>query len=560
MNYSILSEIYQKLESTTKKLEKADIIADFLKKTETEEIGIVIRLILGNVFTRWEQTETGIAEKLMIKAIAKSSGEDEKTVIKLFKEIGDLGLVTEKLSETKKQKSLMKKDLTVRKVFESIRSLAEHTGKNSQERKLSLVSELLISANSVEAKYITRTIMNDLRIGVAEGIVRDAIAKAFSVEPKLVENAWFLNPDYGEIAKIAKTKGASGLKNVKIEVGKPMVVLLAEKSPSLEKALETYENPALEIKYDGMRVIIQKKDSRIWIFTRRLEDVTNQFPDIINLCKKSISVDSYIIEGETLAMKDGKPLPFQKLSQRIQRKYNIEEMAKKVPVQVNLFDIVYLNGKMLIGKPLRKRRSILEGIVKPIEGKFQLSEQLITKDFKKAKLFYDKALRMGEEGLMVKNLDGVYQPGKRIGFWLKVKPTMENLDLVIIGAEYGSGKRVGWFGSFVLGCRVDDKFKECGMLGTGIKEKGESEITFRKLTDMLKPFVESEKGKSVKIKAKIVVEVAYEEIQKSPTYSSGWALRFPRFVRLRNDKRPEDVDDIERIKRLYEMQKGKIRK
>ncbi len=557
MKYSVLVETYQKLESTTKKLEKVDIIAELLKKTKADEIEEVVRLLLGSVFTSWEQSETGIAEKLMIRAIAKSSGEDERNVINLFRNTGDLGLVTEKLMMKRKQRSFMKTDLTVEKVFRNIRSLSEHTGKSSQERKISLISELLISAAPKEARYITRTITGDLRVGVAEGIVRDAIAKAFSIESKFIENAWFLNPDYGEIAKIAKTKGLAGIKSVKIEIGRPLVVLLAEKAPSLEDALKSYENPSIEIKYDGMRVIMQKKNKKIWLFTRRLEDVTNQFPDIVKLCMDSVRADSCIIEGEAIAMKDEKPMPFQILSQRIQRKYNIEEMAKKIPVQVNLFDIVYLNGEMLIDRPLRERRRILESIIRPIKGKFQMSEQLITKDIKKAKAFYDKALKMGEEGVMVKNLDSIYQPGRRVGFWLKVKPTMENLDLVIIGAEYGSGKRVGWFGSFVLGCRVGAEFKECGMLGTGIKEKGEGEITFKKLTDMLKPLVESEEGKTVKIKPKIVVEVAYEEIQKSPTYSSGWALRFPRFVRLRNDKRPEDADDIERIKRLYEMQRGK---
>ncbi len=557
MKYSVLAHTYQKLEATTKKLEKTEIVSDLLKRADSDTIKKLVRLLTGNVFTSWEQTEIGVAEKMMIRAIAKASGEEERKIVKVFKETGDLGLVAEKFSEKRKQRSFLKRELTVSKVFEGIRKIAEQTGKNSQERKLSMISELLISASPTEAKYLTRTILGDLRVGVAEGIVRDAIAKAFGIEPKIVENAWFLNPDYGEIAEVAKTKGEQGLKSVKIEIGRPIAVLLAEKSPSLEEALAAYENPAIEIKYDGMRTIIQKRGNKFWIFTRRLENVTTQFPDIVELCRKCIAAESCIIEGETLAIKNGKPLPFQELSQRIQRKYDIEEMVKKIPVQINLFDIIYLNGEMLIDKPLKERRKILEGIIKPLEGKFQLSEQIVTKDIKKARAFYEKALKMGEEGVMVKNLDGKYQPGRRVGFWLKVKPTMENLDLVIIGAEYGSGKRTGWFGSFVLGCRDGSEFKECGMLGTGIKEKGKGEITFKDLTNILKPFVESEKGKTVKIKPKVVIEVAYEEIQKSPTYSSGWALRFPRFVRLRNDKRPEDADDINRIKRLYEMQKGK---
>lgn len=561
MRYLILAETYGKLEKISGKLEKTRIIAELLKETKAGELEKIVLLLGGAVFPAWSESETGVASQLMIRAIAKACGVPEENVLKKFKQAGDLGLSVEALCGEKKQRTFAPRTLTVEKVFTNIRKLAAVSGKGSQEQKLSLIAELLVSASPGEAKYIARTILGQLRIGVAEGLIRDAIAQAFSVNPEIVENAWFLNPDYGEIATIAKTKGEDGLKKVKIELGMPMMAQLAEKSPSLKEALESFENPSLEYKYDGMRTIIQKKGGKIWVFTRNLEDVTRQFPDIAELCKNGILAEECVIEGETLGMENGKPLPFQRLSQRIQRKYDIGEMVKKIPVQVNLFDATYLDGEMLLEKPLKERRKILEEIIRPVPGKFRLSERLVTRDFSEADAFYKKALAEGNEGVIVKNLDALYQAGRRVaGGWLKVKPTMENLDLVIIGADYGTGKRAGWFGSFVLGCRDPEngKFLECGMLGTGVKEKKteESDVTLKEMTKMLKPLIESEEGNRVRFKPRIVIEVAYEEIQKSPSYSSGYALRFPRFVRLRPDKDAGQADTTERIAHLYGMQKG----
>jgi len=564
MKYSVLADNYEKLEKISAKLEKTRIVAELLKKAPKELLPKVVLLLNGRVFPSWSEEELGVANQLMIKSISKAYGINEKDIVKLFKKTGDLGLTVEELSKKKKQATLGKKELTVDKVFENLQLIAKQTGKGSQERKMNLVAELLSPADLKEARYIVRTVLGQLRVGVAEGIIRDSIAKAFDVSPKIVENAWFLNPDYGEIAKIAKEKGEKGLKGVKIELGKPIKVLLSEKAPSLEDAINSFEEPACEYKYDGARMLIHKKGDQFWIFTRRLENVTKAFPDVIEICKKSLKAKECIVDGEALAInpKTGRPLPFQKLSQRIKRKYDIRETAKEIPIELNLFDIVYLDGKTFFDLPLRERRKILTKVVKEIPGKIQLAKQLITKDIKKAEKFYKQALKAGQEGLIVKNLKAKYQPGRRVaGGWLKVKPTLESLDLVIIGATWGTGKRAGWLGSYILGCRDANtgKFLECGMLGTGVKEKktNPDDVTFADLTKMLKPNIESEKGNEIKLKPKIVIEAAYEEIQKSPTYSSGYALRFPRLLRVRFDKGPEEADDLDRIEKIFKKQKGK---
>lgn len=288
-----------------------------------------------------------------------------------------------------------------------------------------------------------------------------------------------------------------------------------------------------------------------------MEDVTKQFPDLVNMAKKAIKSDCCILDGEILGIdKDtGKPLPFQQLSQRIQRKYDIEKMVKEIPIQVNLFDIIYCDGKMLFDSSLAKRRKILEDTVNPIPKEFQLAEQITTDDIKKAENFYREALKSGQEGVMVKNLDSKYQPGRRVGYWLKVKPIMETLDLVIVGAEWGTGKRANWLSSFILACRDEKsgKYLPCGMMGTGLTDK-----KFKDMTKTLKPLITEEHGRRVGIKPKVVIEVGYEEIQKSPKYKSRFALRFPRMLRDRSaDKNPSEADTLKRIKKLYKEQKGK---
>jgi DNA ligase-1 len=570
MDYSRLAGVYSELEGTPSKLEKTGIIAKLLRECAGEELSMVTMLLQGRVFPVWSEKEIGIATQLMIKALAGITGFTEDAISKEYKDTGDLGLVAEKLVSNKKQSTLFSRKLTTEKVFLNLRELAVVEGKGSQPRKFQLVSEMVGSARPLEAKYIVRTVLGDLRIGVAEGIVRDAIARAFFGELsehdfknalKSVEWAWFLRPDYGEVAVIARDKGLKGLRGVKLQVGKPYMVLLSEKSPSLWDALKAFEKPALEYKYDGARLCIHKKRKDVWLYTRRLENVTEQFPEVRDMVKKAVKASDCVIEGEMVGVdkKTGRPLPFQYLSQRIKRKYDIEEVRRKIPVRISLFDLTYLEGKVMFDVPLRERWEKLKSQVKPIAGRFRLADHIETKEFKEAEVFYNRALKAGNEGIIIKNLDAFYHPGRRVaGGWLKVKPTMENLDLVIIGGTWGTGKRAGWLGSLVLGCldQASGEFRACGMIGTGIKEKSEG-VTFDMLTKLLKPCIESEKGSSVRIKPKLVVEVAYEEIQRSPNYSSGFALRFPRVIQIRSDKGPGSADTVERIERLFRGQKGK---
>ncbi|MCX8178215.1 MAG: ATP-dependent DNA ligase [Candidatus Aenigmarchaeota archaeon] len=564
MKYIELVKIYEELEKNPSKIKKAEIIADFIKKQTDKDIQIVMMLVQGIVFPKFYGYELGIALQMMMKAISKSTGYDIKDIEEEFKSSGDLGNVVEKLTESRKQSLLVKKELELENVFDNLKQLAFIEGSGTQEKKLNLISELISSASPKEAKYVVRTILGDLRVGVAEGIIRDAIAKAFLDDSKdakdAVEYAMNIYPDFGEIAIIAKKNGINGLKKMKIKIGQPVQVMLGEKVESVDEIIQKFGKIAAEFKYDGMRAQIHKDGEKIWIYTRRLENVTKQFPDLVKLCKECIKVKKCVVEGEVVGIdKKGQPMPFQTLSQRIQRKYDIEKMVKEIPIQINLFDVLVVEDEQVLDKPLLERRKILKEIVKEIPNKFVIARQIVTDSAKEIERFYKESIDSKQEGLFLKVIESKYVFGRRVGGWYKLKPTMETLDLAIIGALWGTGKRTGWMGSFILGCRDEKtgKFLECGMLGTGVKEKKsqENDVTFKELTEILKPLVISEKGGQVKIKPKVVISVDYQEIQKSPNYESGFALRFPRFISLRSDKSVEDVDSIERIKYLYKIQK-----
>lgn len=553
MKYVDLCEYYERLESTTKNLEIRDIVVELLVEASSEDIELITLASMGRVFPASVDRDLGIAGKMMQKIISRSYGINEREVVDRFKDTGDLGKTAEYFSRNRKQRSLAQKELTVNRVYENIRRLPGITGNGSQERKVNAVKELLVSAEPLEARYVVRTILDEMRIGVGEGTVRDAIAKAFDVSPDTVEKAFFKITDYGKVAKIAMEESEKGLKEVEIEVGKPLRTMQAEKADSLESAFESYDNVALEFKYDGFRAEIHKNGDDVRIFSRRLTDETDQFPEVVEWAKKAINVEECIIDCEIVAVdEEGKPLPFQKLSRRIQRKYDIEKLREEVPVHVNCFDLFYVDGEDIMGDKLKKRWERLERIVDPVDEKFNLVERVETDDLDEAREFYQRALDTGEEGLIVKNLDAKYQPGKRVGYWLKVKETMEPLDLVITEGIWGEGKRSEWISSLLLSVRDEEsgKFLSTGKMATGLTEEQLEDIT-----EKLEGIITEEEGRRVRVKPKVVVEVGYEEIQRSPKYQTGYALRFPRLRRFRPDKGPDEADTTKRLKKLYEKQK-----
>ena len=583
MEYSKLVEVYEQLNKTTKRLEKTHIISEFLKEVGVDDIEHVMLLLEGRVFPNYDAREMGVASRLMLKSLNVATGISVDRIEKEWKKLGDLGKVAEELIKTKKQATLHSTKLTVKKVFDNIRKLAELKGEGTVERKTQLIAELLTSAKPIESKYIVKTILMEMRLGVGEGAMRDAITWAFfgkelgikytkegndiEVEDRekynqyadAVQKAYDVTNEFAEVAKAAK-KGLEGLENMSMKVGIPIQVMLALKVDTIEEAFETVGKPAaIEFKYDGFRIQAHKDEKgNIKLFTRRLEDVTNQFPDVVEYIKKNVRGKSFIIDSEAVgySRKTGKYMPFQNISQRIKRKYDIEKLIHELPVELNVFDIINYEGKSMINEEFEKRRRLLEKIIRQEQKKIALSKIKITSKKKDVEKFFKEAVNAGNEGLMFKSLKSPYKPGARVGYMIKFKHIMETLDLVIVGAEWGEGKRAKWLSSYTIAC-IDEngKFLGVGKASTGLKEKEEEGLSFVEMTRLLKPLVISEKGKEVIVKPKIVIEVGYNEIQKSPTYDSGFALRFPRVIQRRLDKGPDEASTLDYVKKLYEGQK-----
>jgi DNA ligase-1 len=578
MKYLPVAKIYESLENTSKRLEKTKIISDFLKNLSQEEVSYIILLLQGRVFPLWDETNLGVSDKLVMKAISVATGEDSTKISSIWKKIGDLGRVAEELVSKKTQNTLFSDDLTAERVYENIKKMAFLEGMGSTDQKIKLIANLLTSAKPLEARYVVRLVLEDLRVGIGSGTLRDAIVWAFfedqakvnynletkTIDPEnredysklceKVQHAIDMTSDYGEVIEKIMQKGLLGLKEISLKPGKPIQVMLYPKAKDIEDAFERLGRPcAFEYKMDGFRLQIHKFNDEVKLFTRRLDEVTKQFPEVVKYVKEYIKAESFIIDSEAVGYdpKTGKYLPFQSISQRIRRKYDIEKMSDDFPVEMNLFDIMNLEGQDLLKEPFEKRRALLEKITVQKEKKIVLAKQKITSDEKEAQLFYDEALKAGEEGMMAKSLSGIYKPGSRVGYGMKIKPIMEPLDLVIVGGTWGTGKRSGWITSLNLACKKGDSFVNIGKVGTGLKELESEGFSFEQMTNLLKPHILTEEGKEVEIKPAVIIEVNYEEIQKSPTYESGYALRFPRFIRVREDKPLSEISDIEFIEELY---------
>jgi DNA ligase 1 len=560
MDYSKLCSVYGALEGTSKGLEKTSILAEFLSRIAKSEEYELIYLLQGMAFADYDKNELGMSLQLVIRAISRATGLGDAEVVDKFKELGDLGKVAESLIGKKKQQTaLFSKKLSVEKVLQNIRKLPTLEGQGTVDRKIGYVVELLNSASPIEAKYIVRTVLSDLKVGVGNGLLRDAIVEhCFKPgedlnEKKeargLVQSAYDKATDFAEVFEKA-CKGK--LDEIALSPGKPVRVMLFPKAASVEDAFRIVGKPAaFEYKYDGFRMMINKNDlGEIKIFTRRLDDVTRQFPDVVGFVRNNIKGKSFIIDCEAVGYDAQSKVyqPFQAISQRIRRKHHIERLIKELPIELVVFDIIFHDGKSLIGEEFGNRRKLIEKIVRQEKFKVTLADQIISKDAKEVGIFYDKALEEGQEGLMAKSLSAPYKPGARIGHAVKLKPEDKDFDLVITGAEWGTGKRAGWLTSFDVSCLGSGgELLELGKVSTGLKEKPEEGLSFGEMTEMLKKLVISESGRKVVVKPEVVVSVQYQNIQKSPTYNSGYALRFPRVTRLRPDRGKDDVATLREI-------------
>ncbi len=551
--YIKLVECYEKIASTSARLEKRDIIADFLKeiKENDPEITYDIALLLqGKIFPPWSEKEMGISTQLIIKALSKLLGENTKDIENKLASVGDMGEITEELVANNKQVTFFKVPLTVSKVISNLRKTEEITGSKSQNKKLNYILELYTSAEPIEAKYITRTITEKLRIGVGEGTLVEAIAKAYDMDKEIIDRAYMLSNDLGEVA-IRAQESIESVKSLTINPGKPIKPMLAQLSPGIKESIEEMGEVICETKYDGIRVQIHHFNGQTKIFTRRLENVTKALPEIVEYIENAIDDVDFIVEGEVIAIKDNKPVSFQYILQRVKRKYDIEKMMDEVPLKVFLFDVLYYENPVAEDS-LINRRKLLEDIVTTSEYVELSTMKVITTDnYMEAEELFNWSIETGHEGIMFKDVNSPYSPGKRGKNMLKYKPIRETLDCVITGGVYGKGKRAKFFGSYLLSLLDDEtgEYKTLVHAATGMDDE-----MLATMTERMQEHIISTSEQTVVFKPAVILEVAFSEIVESNEYESGYSLRFPAIKRVRDDIGLDQVDTLEKLNQLLELQ------
>ncbi len=543
MRFMEFSQYCEQLEGISGRLEMIDIVSGILPSLTDEELPIFVRFIMGRVFADWSPLKLGVGPNLLYEAVAYVAGTKKEAVRETINMLGDAGLAVEQLLATKEQTAFFIEELDLIEVYRDLERMAIAEGHGSQREKTRVAGRLFANARPLEGRYLARLMLEELRIGMGEGNVRDAIAKAFTVDVALVEHAHQAINDLGEVALLAR-RGSDALQEVKIELFRPVKMMLAQQGTIAER-IEEYGDVAVEYKYDGSRFQFHKQGDTCRIYSRRLEDVTVGLPDIARLLMAATDRD-VILDGEAIAIKDGRPMPFQYVIRRFRRKHRIDAMMEEIMLVPRVFDILYLDGETLIDLPLSERRTKLEEALSE-----HVAPQVRTADVTAAEEIYAAALDLGHEGVMVKVLASRYLPGIRGRQWVKVKPGVDTIDLVVVGAEWGEGRRTGVFGSFLLACLDEGKFLTVGKVATGISDEMLAE-----LYALLKDRVIAQSGKEVTLEPEFVFEVGYSEIQTSPNYSSGYALRFPRFVRLREDKAADDVETLDAVRERYRQQKN----
>jgi len=581
MLYATLAETYERLEATSKRLEMTAILADLLREAEPEELEKVIYLTQGKIHPDWTgEPEVGIAEKMAIEAIARASGLKKEEVAGLMAETGDIGFAAERALQGKRIGKLGGKRLTVSDVYNALDQIARESGKGSSGRKMDRLTRLIVDATPLEARYLTRTVVGALRLGVGDMTILDALARAYtdSAENRdILERAYNLTSDLGYVARTLAESGLETLTDVKAVVGKPIRMMLAQRLSTPEETIEKLEGHcSAEYKLDGERFQIHKRGGDIQIFSRRLENITHMYPDAVEMARAHIKAEEAIIEGEAVAIdpETEELRPFQTLMQR-RRKYRIREMMEKFPVAVFLFECLYADGEDLTLKPYPVRRRRLKEIVDETD-RFKLVRALETADPAELEKFFEEAIADGCEGLVVKSTadDSIYRAGARSWLWVKLKRSyqskmVEPVDLVVVGAFHGRGRRAGSYGA-LLAAVYDpdaDMFRTVCKVGSGFTDED-----LAKLPGMLEdyrredrhPRVDALLEADVWFSPGLVIEVLGDEITLSPIHTaafnrireeSGLAIRFPRFTgRWRVDKAPEDATKVDEIVDMYNAQ------
>lgn len=584
MDYAVIADAYEKIEATTKRLEMTDLLVDLLKKTPKNVIDKVVYLTQGKLYPDFVGLEIGVAEKLAIKALARASGRRQSEIEDELRKSGDIGETAQNILTKKKQATFFQRALKVQNVYEVLDKMAKTTGSGAVDSKMALLAGLLSDASPKEAKYIMRTVTGNLRLGIADMTVLDALAIAYGggkEARELIERAYNISSDLGRVAKVVAEQGLEGIKRFQVVVFEPIRPMLAERLSSPEEILEKLGGKCIaEYKYDGERVQAHKKGNEVVLYSRRLEDISDQYPDAIELVKEHVKAKEAILEAECVAidLETGEMRPFQELMHR-RRKYEIEQAMEQYPVSLFMFDALYVDGKDLTLEEYLVRRKALEKALKESD-RVKAAKHILTSKAKELEAFFEEAIADGCEGLICKAIgkDSVYQAGARGWLWIKYKrdyksEMTDTVDLVVVGAFHGRGKRAGTYGALLLAAYNPeaDTFETVTKCGTGFTDKD-----LANLPEMLQKHMIPHKHSRVQsmleadvwFEPKMVLEILGAEITLSPIHmcamdsirkGSGLAIRFPRFTgKYRTDKAAEDATTSAEIVEMYRSQLKQI--
>jgi DNA ligase 1 len=550
-----LAEVLEKVGQTRSRIQMISLASTYLKTLNEDELAPAVSMILGRAFPKWSQKTLDISWTTISDILQRVTGNDWTAFSDEFRKTGDIGsasMAVFEQSRLRRQAVLFEQPLSIQEVCRSLEAITDAEGSGSKAKKERLLTALLSQATPVEAKYLVKIFTGEMRTGFQEGLMEQTIAKAFDAPLAAVQRASMALGDVSEVVTILKADGVAALEKVGFAPFRPVKLMLAQVADDVSAALAEHGGEtAFEYKYDGARVQIHKQQSTVNIFSRRLTEVTQSLPEIVDLIKANVKAEQAILEGEVVAVNsDGTPIPFQHLMRRFKRIHQIASEAEKIPLKLYLFDILYLNGESQIHAPYLERRKLLAEIA----GDIPLTTQIVTSNLEEVETFLKLSIAAGHEGLMAKKPDNPYTPGTRGKNWLKIKVTLEPLDVVITAAEWGYGRRHNWLSDYYLAARDEEtgQFLEIGKTFKGLTDAEISDLTKR-----LKNLAINEGSYRVDVLPKIVVEVAYNEIQLSPKYPSQMALRFARITRIRDDKTPEQADTIQRVKTIYEQQFSK---
>lgn len=541
--FSCFVDVCEKVRQTSSKNAKVAAIAEYLAELDDASLPVAVLFFSGAAFPKGSGLALNVGFNTIMRSLSEITRLEPEEIQKIYLKHGDMGALAEYAVSKKHQGPLVAQQLLLPDLHDQLKKIADAAGSGAAEAKRRILTGLLINCSSLEAKYLIKIATGEMRVGVVEGLVELAIAKAFGREVQAVRQAMLISGDIAQVALLAKKDTLS------TAIMKPLVPLsfmLADVMFSAEEIAGYYKKQLVcEFKYDGIRVQLHKFNDQIKMFSRKLEDITGSFPEVARAAA-SLRCD-FILDGEVLAYKNGRPLNFQELQKRLRRKAVTDQMKIETPVVYVPYDIMYLDGQPVIDRPLAERKKLMSKI-KFIEPMVDLGYRIASSAEEIARAF-DESREAGHEGLVVKEPESQYHPGKRGKHWAKLKRELDTIDAVIVIAEYGHGKRAGTLSDYTFAVRDGESLKTIGKAYSGLTDKEIAELTAK-----LRSIATKDEGYRLLVKPEIVLEVAFDSIQKSDRHDSGFALRFPRIKYIRADKTVNEVDTMEKVRRVYEMQ------